>query len=389
MECKNVSVKLLCPISISAERQSQFSGCLDYIPGSTLRGALAQRYLDIFGKDPLFNDMFLHERCRFSHLLPSENDQVYSRHLPLTACSCKRIPGFEGHGVVDLLWFRTVQQLLFESGASLDAATNLRDPACPLGNCGQDIKTLSGYWNSQLDAPADIDVRRTETLHTGVDRSTGTVAEEILYAVEAIEPRFPDGRPLWFNGHIKLTKSVWPRMEELFSKTSTLFLGHGRTRGHGEVQLKLTDKVRGNIFDGREKWDAACHQFIQLAAGLQATGFFFSIGLLSDAIVVDPYLRYMAEPNLQWPGVKLISSVMKRGVAIGWNQAHHLPKEDEITISRGSVFLYRYDGKFSLIKERLDSLESEGIGLRRNEGFGQIIISDPFHHQFRAHVEED
>jgi len=389
MECRNLSVQPLSPISILAERQSQFPGCLDYIPGSTLRGALAQRYLDIYGKDALFDDIFLSESCRFSHLLPSESDYVDSRYLPLTAWSCKHNPGFAGHGVVDLLWFRAAQQLLIENSKAVAMSSNLREPTCLFNICGKDIKTFRGYWNAQPDAPADIGVLRTETLHTGIDRTTGTVAERILYAVEAVEPRFADGTPLWFDGHLGLPKSVWPRMEELFSKTSTLFLGHGRTRGQGEVQLKLTDKVRGNIFDGREKWDAACRQFIQQATGLQTTVFFFSIGLLSDAIVVDPYLRYMAEPDMQWPGVKRISSVMKKGVAIGWNQAHRLPKEDEITISRGSVFLYHYDGEFGQIKEKLDSLESEGIGLRRNEGFGQIIISDPFHHQFRVHMEED
>lgn len=389
MKCRDLSVQLLSPISILAERQSQFSGCLDYIPGSTLRGALAQRYLDVYGKDALFDDIFLDESCRFSDLLPAKSEHAGSRQLPLTAWSCKRNPGFERHGVVDLLWFRAAQQLLLESLPAMRGPENLPDPVCSFGNCGQDIKRFSGYWNVRPDAPTDIDVLRTETLHTGIDRATGTAADGILYAVEAVESRFPDGAPLWFNGHMKLPESVWSRMEELFSETSTLFLGHGRTRGQGEVQLTLAAGARENKGDGREEWNVACGQFLQQATGLQTNDFFFSIGLLSDAIIVDPYLRYKAEPDMQWPGVKLISSVMKRNVAIGWNQAHHLPKEDEITISRGSVFLYRYDGEFGEIKGLLDSLETKGIGLRRNEGFGRIIISDPIHHQFCAHVEED
>lgn len=389
MESKRLSAQLLSPLSISSERQSQFSACLDYIPGSTMRGALAQRYLDVYGQDGLFKEIFLNENCRFSDLLPSRENEALSRYLPFTACSCKRNPGFAGHGVGDLLWLRASQHLLDEIRATADIPRNLDDPVCPSGTCRQDIKTINGYWNAQVDAPTDINVLRTETLHTGIDRTTGTVAESILYSIESVEPHFSDGTPIWFNGYLNLSASAWPRMKELLAPASSFFLGHGRTRGHGEVQLKLGVANAEPDSERWVEWNAACHQFIQRAIGLKARGFFFSVGLLSDAIIVDPYLRYMAALDLQWPGLHHVCSVMKRGVAIGWNQAHHLPKEDEITISRGSVFLYRFDGELYEIKEKLDYLETMGIGLRRNEGFGRILISDPLHHQLCAYMEED
>ena len=41
----------------------------------------------------------------------------------------------------------------------------------------------------------------------------------------------------------------------------------------------------------------------------------------------------------------------------------------------------------ALIQE-LITLSKDGVGLRRNEGFGTVIVSDDFHRQFRNQEEQ-
>jgi len=389
MVTKNITTLLRSPLSISAERQSQFTGCLDYIPGSTLRGALAQRYLDMYGKDTLFDEIFIRDGCLFSDLLPSVTATQQSRCLPLTSLSCKREPGFSEHGVIDTLWLRAAQQLIQNSSKPLDPDILMQFSVCPRPGCGQDMKTWIGYWNIDTAAPAYVDVLRTETLHTGIDRMTGTVAEKILYSVEAIEPWLPDGTgaPICFNGHLRIPVEAWPRIEDLLRESASFFLGRGRSRGQGEVELKLSSQAPVADFDW-DGWNRSCCKHLQAMIKEQVDGCFFSIGLLSDAIIIDQFLRYTSQPNLQLEGAELITSAMRQGLAIGWNQAHGLPKEDEITIARGSVFFYRYPGDINEIKEHLQDLQTHGIGLRRNEGFGEIIVNDPFHNLFCINMEE-
>jgi hypothetical protein len=62
-----------------------------------------------------------------------------------------------------------------------------------------------------------------------------------------------------------------------------------------------------------------------------------------------------------------------------------LPRQDEWAIARGSVFAYLFEGSSdgrAALHDRLDQLERQGIGLRRNEGFGDVIVSDAFHREY-------
>ena len=65
--------------------------------------------------------------------------------------------------------------------------------------------------------------------------------------------------------------------------------------------------------------------------------------------------------------------------------AHGLPRQDEWAVARGAVYVYCFTGTATERKaliEQLATLSEEGVGLRRNEGFGLVIVSDNFHRQF-------
>ncbi len=53
---------------------------------------------------------------------------------------------------------------------------------------------------------------------------------------------------------------------------------------------------------------------------------------------------------------------------------------NEYAIEAGSTFLFACSRELDdTLMQALYSLEEEGIGRRRSEGFGRICISDPFH----------
>ena len=64
----------------------------------------------------------------------------------------------------------------------------------------------------------------------------------------------------------------------------------------------------------------------------------------------------------------------------GWNELWGTPRANDIAIDSGSVFLFASQKPLDEdLADRLYTLEEEGIGRRRAEGFGRICISDPFH----------
>lgn len=88
----------------------------DYIPGTALRGAFVQRFLNEKGKsvsDPEFRQWFLSDAVRFENLYPSSGGQeqaLVSTPIPLATLTCKDYPGLnvqdfsaEQHSFTDFL----------------------------------------------------------------------------------------------------------------------------------------------------------------------------------------------------------------------------------------------------------------------------------------------
>jgi hypothetical protein len=81
-----IAATLLSPLAVKRDRQSERSEGVTSVPGTMLRGALAQTYLQVRdAADDLFRRVFQDETaCRFGPLDPAGSV------LPLTASSCKR-----------------------------------------------------------------------------------------------------------------------------------------------------------------------------------------------------------------------------------------------------------------------------------------------------------
>src|SRR5271165_5161281 len=136
MKRYTVTARLLSPLVVKRDRQSERSGGVSTISGTMVRGALAQTYLRTQGvADATFRQLFLDEgSCRFGPLDPA------SRFFPLTSVSCKREAGLLGagkHGVKDMLWDRIATRLgagpgFFDLGRCV--------------KCHHDLKPYSGFY---------------------------------------------------------------------------------------------------------------------------------------------------------------------------------------------------------------------------------------------------
>lgn len=129
---------------------------------------------------------------------------------------------------------------------------------------------------------------------------------------------------------------------------------------------------------------------------------FFCLTLVSDAIILDDYLRHQSfirpedlVESAQVPGgaeamwqYELFHCFTAMHRVAGWNVVPEarLPSEDDLAIEKGAVFVYRRKkdvaaGKIeaNAILDLLSAIELNGVGLRRNEGFGRAVICDEFH----------
>jgi len=81
--------------------------------------------------------------------------------------------------------------------------------------------------------------------------------------------------------------------------------------------------------------------------------------------------------------VELIRAFASSHQIGGWSSAWCMPKPIAPAIAAGSVFLYHVPGgNFDLARivlKRLAVLEREGVGQRREEGYGWLQVCTPFH----------
>lgn len=343
------------------------------ISGSALRGALAANYIAARGlktpaADPLFQDLFLNDNVLYGNLYPGR------KVLPATAYSCKRHPGFfgdGGHGIQDFLF---------------DSIAGKMRVSCP--QCGQDLKKIEGFH----DGKRLCSLKTSLVTHVGIDRSTSTSAVEILYSDVEID----EGQALY--GQIIADDSLVQPLLDLFQRP--LRIGRSKTRGKGQVEVTVTTVTENEPEKLQSKWERWSERATAALGSSWKWDFLFSIGLASDSVVVDQFLWPAGDlsDEITWlPSatirkcafgsgtLELVYHISQMNRIQGWNSVHRLPKDTDYSIQRGSVFVYGFRGSHGDRQElykRLYRLSIEGIGLRRNEGFGRLEINDFFHCDF-------
>lgn len=405
-----IEAEVLSPLVLRRERQSQRSEGADHIAGTQVRGAFARAYLWQRGKvDATFRRLFDEATgVRFGPLDPGEFC------FPKTAYSCKRRPGFasddrsggKAHGVVDLL-----PEIIRWS------LTGMPPQPARCASCGNDLKPLTGFYRRFGKSFLEVKGHwiRVMRAHVGIDRTTGTAAQAIFYHLPALEPApgtRDDGQWGRLFGWIDCNEDCRAVLEEILQgEGGILRIGHARTRGYGQVQVRFGDLVQ--TAPGRwEEWSRTLLK--ELGLDLDPDHhFLFTINLPTGAILVDSLLRYTLDladwipwlPPLppqplgpDWRNgakkafgsgwLRCVGAVAQHERLRGWNFAQGLPRADEWMVCRGAVYAYLFEGDANdrqLLSLRLRELEQTGVGARLAEGYGQVVVSDDFHVQLGTH----
>ena len=402
-----VHARLLAPMVIKRDRQSERSAGVRSASGTVIRGALASSYLQQHGRaDDVFKLLFLNEAaCRFGPLDPGP--QIF----PLTAASCKH----EGlaHALVDQLWVRAAQH---HAGGRVSGAAVVPWHKCV--QCGADLKPQEGFWRDDEGGLHEMRGGPDHVAaHVGIDRSTATAAEAMFFTLDAIAP---SGKETDLYGWIRADDAALRALQRLLHNEDwRVSVGHARTRGYGDVRLHVEQPRASEDASSQvrrwNQWSCALSGFLASAPfsvrECQPDRFYFALSFPTGAVIVDRFLRYCVDPaamigclppmsgvgdafplegrpvrQLESGGaVRWIAAVTRHERLRGWNAAHGLPRQDDWAVARGAVYLYCFEGaqpEREPLIERLGFLAEDGVGLRRNEGFGVVEVCDEFHHRF-------
>jgi CRISPR-associated protein Csx10 len=355
----------------------------DHIPGSALRGAVAGLFsgsesVDAFKPGGAAHRIFVEEQVYFPFLYPAAGSSV--QPIRRSALSCKHFQGFSGtsgsHGVVDIL-------------LSEPKPENER---CAYPDCGAQREGYEGYYSRPNGTYGKISAHFRRIAHTAVSVERHVVKPGSLYTYEALDA-YPLGsnQAQSFSGIIKTDEEEWIHniRAKLDQKDNVLYLGKASTRGYGRVRVYLSDEPEQVDDDILDRLDGLNRKALRQVDG---QGFYFTLSLDSEAVLLDSILRHKAfinggdladatECDL-FHDYELIRHFSSCVPVRTWNGKMGLPGQVEIAIRKGSCFLFhteKTDKPSIELINALSKLEEDGLGERLSEGFGRLTVSDRFH----------
>ncbi len=261
MVALDVTIELASPLLLGSTKQGLVIETFTYLPGSVLRGVVAEALLRQWPPDkrkvPHPQECPDREICAFCQVFYPQSGEpprfgncypgsAVSVPFPATTRTCKHHPGFqrveadpdERHGVFDVL----IRQVAFEQAMETRRPLPyVYLPRCP--RCREPVKPMEGFYallGDRFQAPW-IPIRRLS--RTAIGRGRGTAQEAQLYTLSVLSEEMDtdfldeDGSPV---RHITtLRGQVWVEEAGVEAMTAALRqverLGGARSRGLGQV----------------------------------------------------------------------------------------------------------------------------------------------------------
>jgi CRISPR-associated protein Csx10 len=409
-----ITVRAKSPLSLGTMKA--YAGTLietgDYVVGAQLRGALGALRNFVSPAEQAEIDQLLGAPGQAGILFPNcylSNDKP-AYPLPFTAQTCKRKSGFVGddkkdkdhHGVADTL----LMQLAYDRIAGADGEWPIPLPfqyKCP--KCGHRTEPFTGVVESRgLRNYTKPEVSSHRQTRVAINRARLTAEESQLYTVQAIdEGSFFVGVVEVDDARVELARKWLARITRIGGRTS---------RGFGRVAVEVKDaRLSESLWNRLESFNQKYGEF---EADLRAiaheppapeTRTLFTINLRSDALLRTreglPTLRFDATMlrdtlngllteeerdrySLDSFNFELIAEYTQPQIVSGWQTAWQLPKEVLLASRRGGLYVFAAETGDDANRQEdlttlLEKLEAAGIGEMCEDGYGQIVVCDPFH----------
>jgi len=231
-----------------------------------------------------------------------------------------------------------------------------------------------------------VQVKHISFQRTEIDDERLRGQDQQLYTTEAI----PAG--IWFAGYAWGPTDLLSALLEVCPVShdpTLLHVGKSRTRGHGELEVffRLPNE------DRHQEYPLLLPTDHPVTIDPHASED-FTFTLYSDTIAIDSLLRPITrlDGEVLWSllgGTGESPLTIKRGYAgirqiAGFNSVPGLPRTPDWTLIAGSTWhvVWYPSASASQRAEAVTLLQravNDGVGLRRGEGFGRVIVDLPLH----------
>ncbi|MBD3377962.1 hypothetical protein GF406_23235, partial [candidate division KSB1 bacterium] len=382
-----VDIELQAPVLIARTvGDENMVASEDYIPGAVLLGALANLYNGGQPKAGVpereFAELFLNNAVRFLNGYPrvevDGKKDLFCRALPVPrSIQYKKIKDAPAEEQFikkegDLYKLVTFKSLVGNVDINnIAPVTKYKSGFCILRANGENVE----YSEYQVSKQYQFHHQRT-------DQRTGRSADAEIYNYESIRPY------QCFRSMILGSKEKLEILETLIQNNNgRIRIGRSKNTQYGNARLVCVGAV--------EEYEQECPG-LRNAKGKALTNQQFILTLLSDwipeqagQITIAHVSREIAralndlrvvddKKELDAPKDEMTccNAFFKTDTVEKYNAAWKARTPSQICLTKGSCFVFELPSNLSIsdIKKELNCLQIEGLGLRRNEGFGRIAI---------------
>lgn len=382
----------------------QFRASLRYVPGATLYGALGQ-WLDERGLFESRPELLQKLRCHNAY--PSREDDVMVHPVPMSSLTPKDAdpeePPFDS--LAARICWEQQRPAAFVCDPADEHGRPWEDSRWPFYALRAAQDERSGMTRQWIE-PRDVHQR--VLTRVAINRRRGTAEDQRLYSPLVLS-EVSAGQPTQFRGSVFVPEADRDLIGAL---TGITHLGGRQSSGLGAVEVRRYVPRRQGTSDEeaaeqapRTSEDTAeeiAARVRELTARFQAKAALyaslggraweirdhtiFTVNLLSDAMLYEqgwlPTTVLSAAMLEELTGIKarLLRAFAGALVVGGWNVIWQRSKPTALATAMGGVFVFQADRPLDEGDcARLAALQLDGIGERRQEGYGQIRVCDEFH----------
>ena len=334
------TLELLEPIILKSRELGNYIESRDSIQGSTIRGALIEYFYKKYKKDEKENSKY--------------NDELLDKLKDIEASDAR-------NGEVKLV-------SKFETKYLVKAENRKKK---------QDrfLVPSDKYENIELvrTSLSDLEEKRNE-IGIKVDPRLKSVEIGMLFNFEYISNK-DRKKNLELKGDLKLP-------ENLLEKEFYIYIGKLKSKGFGKVKIKIEEYKESNEKSIENRIEELNSKIKEREEG--ENGYIICFDLQSDIVlpfqdIYNAGEQFLILSGLEDKNIRFNSrrSFINTGKLSGYNIINDIRKVDELIFCRGSVFAYSIDKTsedYKNILKIFTYIERNGLGLRKNEGFGRIKI---------------
>ena len=332
-----------------------------FIPGSMIRGAIIGRYM----KQHDLSELDL-TKDEVNRLFFNINSTRYLNAYLQSHEGKRTLP-------VPRSWFKEKDTELIDEFSEIRVYDFSVDREEELEN----YKLISeGFWTKERGCVRLYKEKRRINIHNQRDRkkgrSTQIKGEGEIFRYEAIDA----GQT--FQAVILCSSEAEAiLLRELLHISPDIWLGGSQSAGYGHIKIKIDD--------------SKCHDTwheVSTPAAQRINHENLTITLLSDLILRDDWGQYaVIPPSAQHQVTAPITKELEKILCVklqpqmsfssstligGFNRKWGLPIPQVPALAAGSVFVFE---NISITPEQIQQLETQGIGERRVEGFGRVVVN--------------